>query len=257
LPLIRHGPKIMNAWRGFKRLIDELMATLDESRTWPAREFLADVRGALAKLEGPVKKMAIAQQQIESWRDPGREPVQIPDLAVYLDRLIADWNAKANFVETSISLRGRLALPCDPVILDNTLRLLIENAGSVSPRDRDGRFRIALNAYERDDIYPFAKLVTIEIKDFGPGIHPKNVPFLFIDGYSDRRGLVEYSNPDEPHVRHKGLGLGMARAFLLRASGELLLKDHGWPNRGATFAMHFGLGTQSPLNTRSPKEARV
>jgi signal transduction histidine kinase len=169
-------------------------------------------------------------------------------LKAHLRRVIRNWEETqgACFVDKSIELEDGWSLPCDPVILDNALHCLLENAQSVSRRNEQNQFLVELRASTRDDVRFFRRMVTIEVTDYGPGVAAEKQPFLFIEGYTDRHDLPEPGTPEESRVDHLGLGLGMARAFLLRARGELRLQSPGGQGKGATFAIHFGLDVQKP-----------
>ena len=90
-------------------------------------------------------------------------------------------------------------------------------------------------------VFPFQTMITIEVTDFGPGISRKKSKYLFIEGFTDRRDLKATGAPGNPETAHRGRGLGLARASLLRAQGDLRLKSRGGKEKGATFAIHFGL----------------
>ncbi len=163
-------------------------------------------------------------------------------LREHLEDVIRHWEEQENarFVSKKLKIARDLPLTCDEKILDNALQCLLENARSVSPRDDSGRFKVALSAKQRR-VYPFQTMITIEVKDFGPGISRKKSKYVFIEGFTDRRDLKATGAPHDSVSAHRGRGLGMARAFLLRAQGDLRLKSRGGNGEGATFAIHFGL----------------
>jgi GAF domain-containing protein len=258
LPFFRHGPNIKDAWDLFFPPCDRLLTALEAGLEAPPG--LREVRETLSRLDEPVQHMVDAQNQVQAWRNIGSNLSSISDLKGHLLRLAEGWRSRFTFEPLSIALDDGLELPCDPVILDNALRCLLENAASVTDReqlDAKGRVPVSIKASQRRDVYRFERVVTIEVRDFGPGIPRDKEPFLFIDGFTERDDLVALGAPADEQVGHKGLGLGLARASLLRARGELRLESGGGGGQGATFAIHFGLPgrkTASPRRHEGPTE---
>ncbi len=244
LPLMVHRPRINGCLAHFRGHLRDLMEAL---RTSPDNVVLIskaaeEVEKSMAKMEVPIREMGAAQQFIEEWRDPSRTPSPVTDLKSHLRGVIRNWEEKENarFVSKKLKIARGLPLACDEKILDNALHCLLENARSVSNPDESGRFRVALSAKQRR-VFPFKTMITIEVTDFGPGISRKKSRYLFIEGFTDRRDLTPTGSSTDSQSKHRGRGLGMARAFLLRAQGDLRLKSRGGNGRGATFAIHFGL----------------
>ena len=247
LPFLRHGPEIGTKFAGFNQALYDLLPALrgavnkagDNPKLVAARQAWADLNEA-------VEKMAKAQEHVKSLELPEK----VGGLKAHLLRVIKDWEEtrNAHFVVQRLELEAGLRLDCDTAILDGALRCVLENAASVSRRDAHGRFRVELRAASRADVPGFKAMVTIEVTDDGPGIDPRKEQFLFIDGFTDREDLAGAGSPQERPDAHRGLGLGMARAFLLRSHGELRLQHRGGDGRGATFALHLGIpAPRSPI----------
>ncbi|MGP0067785.1 MAG: ATP-binding protein, partial [Isosphaeraceae bacterium] len=248
LPFLRHSPQIKNRFAEFNQALGDLRPDL-RNITRPVKgdpNPIAAVRRAWANLEEVVESMAHAQKRIEGFELPDK----VTDLKSHLLDVINEWEATrhASFIVKDVNLEEGLGLDCDVAILDGALRCVLENAESVSRRDDEGRFFVELRATMRRDFPRFEAMVTVEITDYGPGIKAEKEPFLFIDGFTDRRDFLGPISPEETLSDHKGLGLGMARAFLLRSHGELRLQDRGGDDKGATFALHLGKG---PLVAKS------
>jgi hypothetical protein len=240
LPPIRHGPEIKNEWDKFGGPLTELLDAAEKPGVGIASETVAKVKKAREALERPIDAMAAAVVAIEKWRNPTHTHEPVQDLRAYLLRLVNDWRDVAAF-KLRIDLEDKYALPrCDRLILENTMKCLLENARSVSTPGARGRFRVKLTARTLGNIHPFEQVVLITLRDYGPGIPPWKIPFLFMDRYTDRRDVIEAASSDGRKPQHNGLGLGMARAYLLRAHGDLRLEDPGWPGRGATFGIYLG-----------------
>jgi hypothetical protein len=247
LPPIRHGPEIKTEWDKFGDSFSELLDAVEQPGVGIAPELIANVKQARVALNSRIDAMAEAVMAIENWRNPTHTYEPVCDLKAYLLRLVEDWKDCAEF-KLKIDLPSKCSLPrCDRLILENTMKCLLENARSVSTTGHGTRFRVKLTARTLGNIHPFEQVALITLRDYGPGIPPWKVPFLFMDGFTDRRDVREVVSIDGQKPQHKGLGLGMARAFLLRAHGELRLEDPGWPGRGATFGVY--LGTSKPASS--------
>jgi signal transduction histidine kinase len=241
LPFIRHGFKVQTEWSKLNPLVGELLDALETDRAPTPVDpgLVSSGRELLAQMDKPVQNLAAALDLIESWRSPYRMITQVKDLRAYLVDLADLW-AKEATLDLKIDLGPGVELPCDELVFKNTMKCLLENAASVSPRV-DGRFHAWLTAKRLGPVYPFAEMIKITLRDSGPGIRPEKVPYIFMDGFTDRRDLAEPESLMGGRPKHQGLGLGMARAYLLRARGELRLEDPGYPGRGALFALYFGL----------------
>ena len=209
LPPIRHGPAIKNEWDKFGGPLTELIDAAEKPGVGIDPETVEKVKKAREALERPIDAMAAAVMAIEKWRNPTHTHEPVQDLKAYLLRLVEDWKGAAAF-KLRIDLEDRYTLPrCDRLILENTMKCLLENARSVSTPNARGRFRVKLTARRLGNIYPFEQVVLITLRDYGPGIPPWKVPFLFMDGFTDRRDVNETAGPDGRKSQHKGLGLGM------------------------------------------------
>jgi signal transduction histidine kinase len=244
-PLMGHEPAVVGELSSFRLALNKLLNNL-ENPSAPDHDvpgLIAKVRRSFDALEAPIKKLGAAQELIRDSRGPGRDVTQGADLKAHLLEVIRDWEETraACFRVKAIELEDGFSVPCDRVVLDNAIRCLLENAQSVSARDNQGRFLVELRATTRNDVPRFKRMVTIEVTDHGPGVSAEKQPFLFIHGFTDRHDLPEWGRPEQPRVDHYGLGLGMARASLLQAHGELRLQDPGGDGKGATFAIHLGL----------------
>jgi K+-sensing histidine kinase KdpD len=252
LPTIRHGHEVGATFYPLRGAIERLLKKL-EGRSVPDQDLgnlIAEVRTTMKEHSVPVTNLLKAQNLIKDLLDPSKEPKPVADLKDYLLRVIRNWEQTrgACFLVKTIELPDGLSVPCDQVILDNAVRCLLENAQSVSERDDQGRFIVELRVTTRSDVFKFKRMITIEVTDHGPGISAAKRPFLFVDGFTDRRDLPVRATTRETQVDHFGRGLDMARAFLLRSHGELRLADPGGDGKGATFVIHLGL-----LEERRPR----
>ena len=246
-PLIGHDPAIVGELSTFRLALNTLLNKLEDPSA-PGHDvpgLIARVRGSLDGLEVPIRKLGKVQELIRDSRAPGRDVTPGVGLKALLRDVIRDWEETraACFLVKAIELEDSLSVPCDRVVLDSAVRCLLENAQSVSARDDQGRFLVELRATTREGVRPFQRMVTIEVSDHGPGVSAEKQPYLFIHGFTDRHDLdlPERGRTEEPRIDHYGLGLGMARASLLQAHGELRLQDPGGDRKGATFAIHLGL----------------
>ncbi len=235
LPLMVHRPRINGCLSAFRGDLRDLMQAL---RTSPGdapaiSKAAEEVEKSLAELEVPIREMGNAQQLIEELRDSRRPTSPVTRLKEHLEDVIRHWEEKENarFVSKKLKISRDLPLACDEKILDNALQCLLENARSVSPRDDSGRFKVALSAKQRR-VYPFRTMITIEVKDFGPGISKKKSRYVFIEGFTDRRDLRATGAAHDAESAHRGRGLGMAARVPAASSGRLATEEPGWKRTG-------------------------
>ena len=178
----------------------------------PDRGLVSNVRRLHAQMDKAIQNLADGLEGMEPWQKPNRLKTPVRDLRAYLLTLADLWSKEAD-LDLRIDLGPGVELPCDPLILKNTMKCLLENAKSVSPPGTDGRFRASLTAERLGKVHPFAEMIRITVRDSGPGIPPRKVPYVFMDGFTDRRDMVEPGSVEETGHKHQGLGLGMRGLF--------------------------------------------
>lgn len=192
----------------------------------------------------------------------------IDDLAKYLETLVRRWeNQYDKLIPIGVDLDDIrdpvLMLPCDPLVLQESLECLVKNAVSLDIYDR-GLLKLDIKVERARIVHAsFPEVVSILVTDTGPGIDPIARQYVFIDGFSTR--LSDGDSPGNTRRKHRGRGLSVARAQLLRYNGDLQLVDPGptcdksspTGQLGATFAIRFGLAPKNEPLQHSIHEENI
>jgi two-component system sensor histidine kinase KdpD len=105
---------------------------------------------------------------------------------------------------------------CDPEMLGLAVRQLLGNAAKYSPQETD----IGIRAFASDGV------ITVQILDYGPGIHSEESSLIFERFYRGRHAGRS--------VTGTGMGLPIARDIIRAHEGELWVENV--PGAGARFS---------------------
>jgi len=195
-----------------------------------SRRLVGHVQGAVDSM-GAMFNALLDVSQL----DAGMVPVHPRVLALrpLLQRIADDEGALAQQKGLRLRLNApKLAVRCDPVLLERVLRNLVSNA--VHYTDRGG---VLLSARVR------GSAVRVRVQDSGIGIAPERQAEVFQE-------FVQLHNPERDRAKGLGLGLAIVRR-LVDLLGVPLALDSA-PGRGSCFTLHL---PAAPLAAVEPEAA--
>ncbi|WP_374303756.1 DUF4118 domain-containing protein [Ferrovibrio sp.] len=196
------------------------------------RDLQATIREAAERLERYIRKM-LDLTRIRSGRlQPHPEPVDVADIVDVALRQTA-----RALADRPVSTAGLFDLPmvqADPVLIEQALINILENAGKYSPPGTP----IAIAG--RVD----GQRLVLSVRDEGIGLDKSDLGRIF--------ALYYRAGPPDGQVAGSGLGLMVSKAFV-EATGCDIWAESAGPGRGATFCI--GLPLASVLQVADEGEA--
>ncbi|WP_285115554.1 sensor histidine kinase [Leifsonia sp. fls2-241-R2A-40a] len=181
----------------FSNRMHALSGLLELGRTEEARQYLTEIRGTTADLDNTLRTHIGAPMVIglllgkaAEANERGIELVISPD---------TDLGETPDRVQALTTILGNL--------IDNAFDAL---ASATAPR------RVVISIIET------ASALTLRVSDNGPGVPSAEIPRIFENGYTTKRGSL---------VRHSGLGLSLVHSTVTKLGGTVTVSGDG----GATF----------------------
>lgn len=191
---------------GFARLLEK--ASVDESHSG---EIVDDI---LREAESTEKML----EQFLGYASPSEIKRSRVDIAIIVEQVEERFEQQLRQKEIKLTIKPTDSLPilyCDPLLLSNAIINLIQNSCDVC------------HAGDRIDVEigytPEEEVVTITVRDTGPGILPEELPRIF--------------NPFYTHGKAAGTGLGLSlcRKWIAAHQGEITCDSE--LGQGATFTI--------------------
>ncbi len=181
----------------FSNRMHALSGLLELGRNDEARQYLTEIRGTTAELDNTLRTHIGAPMVIgllfgkaAEANERGIELVISPD---------TDLGEAPDRVQALTTILGNL--------IDNAFDAL---AAATAPR------RVVIGIVET------ASALTLRVSDNGPGVPSTEIPRIFENGYTTKRGSL---------VRHSGLGLSLVHSTVTKLGGTVTVSGDG----GATF----------------------
>lgn len=160
--------------------------------------------------------------------------LQQADAVQVIDKAAEVVRAAAQAQQISIEVTGNAAaapLHTDPVRLEQVVWNLINNAVQATPDGGRVAVRYGVGA----------QMLHIDVEDWGRGIDPADMPFLF----------EPFRQSANAQTYHRGLGLGLAitRSIVELLGGDIRAHSEG-PGRGATFRVRLPISAAAAVPSR-------
>ncbi|MEJ2011160.1 MAG: ATP-binding protein [Anaerolineales bacterium] len=201
---------------------------LAETLTSPAGQAPGVADNLIAKIVSEVEVLEqmtlemLDLSSIESGQQPIRlEPIPISDILVDPLARLEDQAAR-KMIEIKIKHPGRLSILADRALAERAVLNVLHNAIKFS--SENGVVSISA-AYDTDD-----GMVTLSIRDSGPGLHPQDLERIFERFYRADRAR---STPGT------GLGLSIAHHIMRAHGGSISAENLRPPEVGAVFHLRF------------------
>ncbi|MGC4108279.1 MAG: ATP-binding protein [Thermomicrobiales bacterium] len=189
------------------------------------QELLADIARESNRLDQLLSNMLRLAEVLAGRLQPATEPVL---LGPVVHRVVRAFQARGDDRAPEITVeipRGLPALESDPLLLDQVLRNLIENAIKYSgPAERPA---IAIIAEEHDGC------IDVHVRDSGIGISPEHVGEIF----------ERFRRPGaDTGIRGMGLGLYLCRHLIVAQGGRIWAESEGL-GMGTTISIALPVAT--------------
>ena len=213
----------LTAIHGGAQMLEAEWGKLDEETE---RELLADIARESSRLDQMLANMLRLAEVMAGRLQPMTEPVLV---GAVVERVARAYQARGDDRAPLIAVdipRGLPAMETDPVLLEQVLRNLIENA--IKYGGRGAQAEITIAAEERDGD------VVVHVRDRGVGLAPEHVGEIFL----------RFRRPGaDPGIRGMGLGLYLCRHLITAQHGRIWAESEGL-GQGATisFALPVAAG---------------
>jgi two-component system sensor histidine kinase KdpD len=212
-----------------KATVTDLLDDEVERSPLERREALEAVDGEAERLNALIANL-LDMSRIQAGALRARlEPVDVAEVCATSVR-----NAGRVWPDVAIVQRGPsdVAVRADPVFLDRVLTNLLDNAARSSRGSTTSPVEVSWRVA--------ADRATIRVIDHGAGVPPDGREALFHPFYE-----LDRQNPR----LGRGLGLAIAKGFVVAMGGELWLEDT--PGTGATFAIELPLAERTAARARA------
>ena len=257
LPMFTHGWYLKWDWDLLRPDIDRLLVNLENADGVSGivtRSEASRYREKVTIVNNEVQKLSKEQKELQDLLlrlNTDEDPSEIPDLGKHLQGFARDWEKKVKglSIEADWNQADGRSLTVDPYQFDNALRCVLDNAISASRKGNDTEFQVRIGvAWEPWPGEASKAFLVVRITDTGHGIPEEARRYIFVDGFTFRRGQPQQT-PSQHASRdtHSGLGLGLTRGLVAALGGDIQVDDWGRPpdidkndpGVGATFVLRI------------------